>query len=313
MNITVLDAETLGGDVCMTTLEEAGTLTLWLRTRNIPERIREAQVIVTNKERLNAENLPYAKNLKLICVTATGYDNIDLPYCQSHGIAVCNVPGYSTDSVAQTTLAMVLRLSTRLSEYEDHVKTGAYSRGGSKNFLGFPWSELSGKTWGILGGGAIGQKVAQVAEALGCHILMYRRSTDPHFEMADVDRICREADVISVHLPLSPETKQLLNRERIAEMKPSVIVVNTSRGAVTDEKALADAILEHRIGALGADVYAQEPFPETHPFAELRDFPNVCLTPHMAWSAIEARNRCVKITAENIRAFAEGRRQNRIV
>ena len=315
MKLTLLDAETLGTDICLKPLEQAGDLTVYPKTaqKEIAQRIENAEAVITNKRKLNRENLQNAKNLKLICVTATGYDNIDLDYCRKRGIALCNVPGYSTDSVCQVTLAMVLSLSTRLEEYRNYVRSGAYSAGKTANFLGYPWMELAGKTWGVVGGGAIGQKVAEVASAMGCRVLMCRRKDDPRFETADIGRICAEADILTVHVPLSDSTRTLISRERIEKMKPTAIVVNTARGAVADEQALAEAVETGKIGALGVDVYGTEPFPAGHPYTKIAGMPNVCLTPHMAWSALEARNRCVREVAENIRAFARGEVRNRIL
>ncbi len=315
MKLTILDAGTLGEDICLQPLQEAGDLTVFAETaqEKIEARICNADVVITNKLKLNRENLKNAANLKLICVTATGFDNIDLDFCRERGIGVCNVPGYSTDSVAQATLAMVLELSTHLSQYRDHVRSGAYSRGGCANYLGFPWSELAGTTWGVIGGGAIGQRVAAIAQAFGCRVLMCRRKQDPHFQTVDLDTLCRESDVITVHVPLNPQTRGMLDAEQIARMKTGAILVNTARGAVCDEAALTEAIISGHLGGLGIDVYVQEPLAENHPYFQIVDRPDVCLTPHMAWSAREARNRCVAEVAGNIRAFAQGDFRNRIV
>lgn len=314
MKIVLLDYGSLGPEIDLSPLGQAGELTAYEKTAEdqLPERIREADVVITNKMKLNRCTLKDAAQLKLICVTATGYDNIDLPYCKERGIAVCNVPGYSTDSVAQLTLAMVLALSTHLVTYRGHVHSGFYSRSGSPNLLSPVWHELAGRTWGIVGCGNIGRKVAAVAAALGCRVLVYRRKADPDYETVDLDTLLRQSDVVSVHLPLNDETRGILSREKIALMKKDAILVNVARGAVADEAALADAIEAGSLGGLGVDVYSAEPLPETHPYHRIMDKPNVIFTPHCAWGAQEARNRCVRMVAENIHAFGRGERHNRV-
>ena len=313
MKIVLLDSGTLGPEIDLSPLENAGELVAYEMTapEQLAERIKDADVVVTNKMKLNRNTLAGAAQLKLICVTATGFDNVEIPYCQEKGIAVCNVPGYSTDSVAQLTLAMVLALSTHLVTYRNLVHSGFYSRCGSPNLLSPVWHELAGRTWGIVGCGNIGRKVAAVAAALGCRVLVYRRSPDPDYENADLDTLLRESDVVTVHLPLNDQTRGIISREKIALMKQDAIVVNVARGAVTDEAALADAIEAQTIGGLGVDVYSVEPFPEDHPFSRILDRDNVILTPHSAWGSKEARNRCVREVGGNIRAFFAGENRNR--
>lgn len=314
MKITVLDARTLGPGIDYGPLYGAGEVTIHDLTapEELAERIRDAEVIVTNKWKLNRENLGPARNLKLICVTATGFDGIDLAYCRERGIGVCNVPGYSTESVAQLTLTMALSLAAHLKEYRDYVSSGAYSASGVANYLTPVWHELSGKTWGIIGGGNIGRRVAGLAQAFGCRVLMYRRQEEREFEQTDLARLCRESDVISVHVPLTAGTRGMIGAEEIRMMKENVIFINVARGAVCDEAALAEAVEHGRIGALGVDVFSTEPFPAEHPYTRILDRPNVCLTPHIAWAAAETRNRCIRIIGGNIRAFRSGGRENRV-
>lgn len=304
----ILDGATLGDDVSFASLASRMELTQYALTSpvEIAERIRNAHVVIVNKVRLNETNLSDAADLKLICVAATGYDNIDVNYCKAHGIAVCNVLGYSTDSVAQLTVAMVLELLLHLPTMCEYVRSGAYTASGVANRLSPAFHELSGKTWGIVGAGNIGKKVARVAEVFGCRVIVCRRRPDDEYPTVDVDTLCREADIISVHTPLTEETRGLISRERIAAMKPGVILVNVARGAVADEAALADAVASGHLGGLGVDVYSAEPFPKTHPLYAVREFPNVCFTPHMAWGAVEARQRCLDEIAENVRAFFAG-------
>jgi len=313
MKIVLLDYKTLGPEVDLEPLRRAGDLVAYELTpmEQLTERICDADVVITNKMKLNRQTLAGARQLKLICVTATGYDNVDLPYCTEKGIAVCNVPGYSTDSVAQLTLAAALALSTHLITYRDTVHCGHYSHCGTPNILSPVWHELAGKTWGIVGCGNIGRKVAQVAQAMGCRVLVYRRKPDPDFETVDLDTLLQQSDVVSVHLPLNDQTRGILSREKIALMKENAIFVNVARGAVADEAALADAVEAGKLGGLAVDVYSVEPFPEDHPYSRILGKANVILTPHCAWGSKEARNRCVRIVGENIQAFLRGEAQNR--
>lgn len=314
MEIVVLDAATLGADIDLSPLRRQGNVTVWDTTapEQVAERIANADVIVNNKVKLTEAVLRDAGNLKLICLAATGYDCVDTAYCAAHGIGVCNVPGYSTQSVAQLTAAMVLELVNHLSIYREYVHSGAYSRSGVANALTPVWHELYGKTWGIVGGGNIGHQVAKIADAFGCRVLVCRRKIDEVYETVDLNILCAESDIISIHVPLTDETRGMIGKEQIALMKGSAIVVNVARGAVTDEAALAAAVKDGRIGGLGVDVYSAEPFGEDHPFSAVLDLPNVCLTPHTAWGAIETRNRCIQMVAENISAFRAGQRKNRV-
>ena len=314
MKIVVLDAATLGADADLSPLRKQGELTVYDSTPQelIVPRIADTDVIVSNKVKLTEAVLKDAKNLKLICLAATGYDCVDISFCAANGIGVCNVPGYSTQSVAQLTVAMVLELVNHLSVYRKYVHSGAYSRSGVANALAPVWHELYGKTWGIIGGGNIGRQVAKIAEAFGCRVLVCRRKTDKVYENADLDRLCAESDIISVHVPLTAQTRGMIGPSQIDRMKPGVVFVNVARGAVTDEAALAEAVKSGKIGGLGVDVYSAEPFGDDHPFAGILDRPNVCLTPHTAWGAIETRNRCIAMVAENIAAFCAGEKKNRV-
>ncbi len=314
MKIVILDSGTLGADIDLSPIRSLGEVVEYKFSApdEVAERLSDADVAVLNKIKLNESNLSGAKNLKLICVAATGYDNIDIEFCRANGIAVCNVPGYSTDSVAQLSVSMALSLVTHLDEFRYFVHSGEYSRSSSANRLEPVYHEIAGQTWGVVGGGGIGSKVAEIAQALGCRVLLCRRQPETRYEAADIDRICRECDIISLHVPLNDGTRGMISRERIASMKDGVVIVNTARGAVCDEQAIADAVLSGKIGALGCDVYSTEPFREDHPFSTILDRPNVCLTPHMAWGSYEARNRCVRRMAENITEFFAGNIHNRI-
>ena len=314
MRAVFLDAATLGDDISLSPIAALAETAVWPLSapETIPARLTEAEIAVVNKVRMNEETLAGADRLRLICVAATGYDNIDLAFCRRRGIAVCNVVGYSTESVAQLTAAMVLTLLLHLPAYTEYVRSGAYTASGVANRLTPPFCELAGKTWGVVGAGHIGSRVARIADAFGCRVLVCRRKPDPIRETSDIDTLCRTSDVITVHTPLNTETRGLISRARIAEMKPGVILVNTARGAVLDEAAVVDAVREGKIGGFGTDVYSAEPLPAAHPLYALRTHPNVCLTPHMAWGAREARQRCINEIAENIRDFQCGGRRCRV-
>ncbi len=313
MKIVVLDRLTLGEDLDLSPAKQFGELVCYDKTepQEVAERVSDADVIFVNKVKLG-ENLKDAKSLKIICEAATGYDNIDLDFCRSHGIAVCNVPGYSVWSVAQVTVSIVLNLVNHLPEYTRATRDGSYSHGTSANILTPVYHELYGKTWGIVGYGGIGSRVGAVAEALGCRVLAYKRTPVSGAECTDIDTLVRESDIITVHIPLSEETRGLISKERIAAMKPNAIFVNTARGAVTDEAALCQAVKEGRIAGFGTDVYSVEPFPADSPFYQIKDYDNVCLTPHMAWGGKETRERCFAEMLSNMQAFFDGTIRNRV-
>lgn len=315
MKIAILDKGTLGADINLTPLRSLGETAEYESTspENVAERIAAADVAVINKVKLNGTNLHAAKNLKLICVAATGYDNIDTAYCREHGIALCNVPGYSTESVAQLTLAMALSLSTNLTQYRDFTHSGAYTNSGVANKVSPVFHEISSMTWGVVGGGGIGARVASVAKALGCRVIVCRRKKEEVYEQMELDELCECADIISLHVPLTEETRGMINRELIAKMKKGAILINVARGAVADEAALAEAVESGHLGGLGIDVYSSEPFPANHPFTRILSYKNVCLTPHMAWGAYESRNRCIEEIGKNIYSFFAGKNRNRIV
>ena len=315
LKITFLDAGTLGDDINLLMFEKFGDLTVYRYTEEneFANHVADSDVIIINKIKVGRHNLPACKNVRLICITATGYDNIDLDYCKDNGIAVCNVVGYSTQNVAQLTIAMVLSLICRLNEYNRSVADGTYSYGAGANILTPVYHEIYGKTWGIVGYGNIGKQVARVAEALGCRVIVYKRTPINEAECVDIDKLCRESDIISIHTPLNDGTCGLINRERISIMKRDAILINVARGVVVDERAVADAILEGKIGGVGIDVYSKEPMPNDHPYAEVAGKDNVILTPHMAWGSYEARMRCCDEVALNIESFLSGEKRNRVV
>ncbi len=317
MNIVVLERASVGLDVSIDCFNELGTVTAYNNTLydEIKERIKDADIIVANKSPLNEETLKDAKNVKLICEFATGFDNVDVDYCRSRGIAVSNVRNYSTEMVAQHTFAMALFLTEKLRHYDDYVKSGEY--GSQQRFSNFdiPFREFAGKTWGIIGMGNIGQCVARIAKAFNMKVIFYSvtgNSTVTEYERVDFDTILKESDYLSVHCPLSDLTRDLIDDAAIRKMKKTAYLINVARGPIVNEKALYDALNEGRIAGAGLDVLTKEPIADTNPLKDIKDSGKLIITPHLAWASIEARERCVQINYQNIKAFLKGERLNRV-
>lgn len=314
MLINVLDRASMGFDLSFDSLKKFGDVVVYDSTsaEELEERSKNADVLVLNKIKITKEIIENSKNLKLICVFATGFDNIDVGAAREKGIGVCNVPAYSTDSVTLFTVANVLALFSHLTEYRKHVASGKYTAEGKANALTPVYHEMRGKVWGIIGFGNIGRAVAKVAEALGAKVIVNKRNPVDDYECVDIDTLCKRSDIITVHCPLNNSTRNLINEERLAIMKPDVVLVNEARGAVLDEAAVANAIKAGKIGAFGCDVYSAEPFDKKHPYTEIADMDNVCLTPHSAWGAYEARVRCLDVICKNIESFVDGKSLNRV-
>lgn len=314
MKIKILDSLSLGADTPIEKLGELGELAVYPSSNpeEVIERCLDAEVVVINKIKITREVIYSAKKLKLVCVFATGYDNIDLEAARERGVAVCNVPGYSSDSVALITAATVLSLVTHIREYNDYVVSGDYTRSGVPNKLTPVFHELGGKVWGIVGYGGIGRAVANIAKAFGVEIIVNKRVPCDEVECVDIDTLCKRADIITLHCPLNDETKHLINDQRLSLMKSTAIIVNEARGAVVCENDVAEAIINGKIAGFGCDVYSTEPFAENHPYNKIKDLPNVLLTPHCAWGSYEARERCLNIICENIKSFYGGELKNRV-
>ncbi|MBO4872511.1 MAG: hydroxyacid dehydrogenase [Lachnospiraceae bacterium] len=315
MKIVVLDAVTLGSDISWDVMKAFGSLTLYpvSAPEEIPSRVADADVVVTNKCRLNEKTLAGAGKLRLVLEAATGFDNIDTAYCRDHGIAVANVKGYSTTSVMQLTLAMAFSLSTKLGEYREYCADGRYTRAGLFTQVEPVWNELAGKTWGIVGAGTIGGGVAKVAAALGCEVITWQRRPSALYPTVSIEELLSRADVVSLHVPLNDGTRGLISAERLTLMKPGAILINVARGPIVDEAAVAQALLDGRLGGFGCDAFSPEPFPEDHPYQAIKALPNVILTPHMGWASREARERLMEELVKNLSDFNEGKERNRIV
>ena len=245
--------------------------------------------------------------------TATGTNNVDFNYTNSRGIKVANVPSYSTDSVAQHTFALLLYLVEKMRFFDDYVKNGTYSRSNCFSCLEMIYPEIAGKTWGIIGMGAIGQKVAQIATVFGCKVICYSasgRTYDMPYEQVDFDTLLSSSDIVSVHAPLNEHTKDLMNYEAFVKMKESAYFINVGRGPIVVEEDLARALEEGQIRAAGLDVLRIEPMNADNPLLKIQDSQKLIITPHVAWATSEARQRCVDVVAENIKAFLRGEEQN---
>jgi glycerate dehydrogenase len=276
------------------------------------ERIAGHTIAVTNKVAFDKTvlNSAEAGNLKLIAVAATGTDIIDKQAAAKRGVKVCNVPGYATQSVAQFTMALILELATRAAKYGNAVKSGEWQKSPVFSLLTFPHTELAGKKLGIIGYGNIGQAVAQMARGFGIEILIAARpgsaGSIPKGQLS-VSELLQQADIVSLHCPLTPETKNLINDQSLALMKPTAFLINTARGALVDEDALIDALRNKKIAAAALDVISQEPPPPDHPIIQAAaQLENLLVTPHTAWSAREARQRLLVEVKANIEAFLRG-------
>ena len=311
MKITVLDGFAVNpGDLDWRILEPYGTVTVYDRTDSDAEsiaRIGDSEVILVNKTPLPASVIESCPSIRMIGMLATGYNIVDVECAKRHGIPVCNVPCYSTDAVAQFAIALLLEVCHHCGRHNILVHEGAWTSCQDFCLWTTPQMELAGKTLGIIGYGRIGQKTAVIAEALGMRVIAYSRTPKNDVHNVDLDTLLQESDVISLHCPLFPETKEIISRENISKMKNGVILINTARGALLDEQAVADALVSGKIRGAAIDVTTVEPIRKENP---LLSAPNCIITPHMAWTPIEARRRLLNTVRDNIRCFAEGNPQN---
>jgi glycerate dehydrogenase len=276
------------------------------------ERLAGAAVAVTNKVVLDAAAMAAAPGLRLICLAATGTNTVDLEAAGRAGIAVCNVRGYATAAVAQHVFALLLALSTRLLDYHQAVRAGRWQQSRQFCLLDFPIRELSGKTLGIVGYGELGRAVARLAGAFGMQVLVAQRAGGaPTPERLPLAELLARVDVLSLHCPLTPQTRGLIGAAELALMRPDAVLVNTARGGIVDEVALARALRAGRLGGAGVDVLSLEPPRAGNPLLEA-DIPNLIVTPHSAWASREARQRLVEEIARNIAAFRRGEDRNRV-
>lgn len=313
--IVILDGATLNpGDNPWTAIEQLGDVTLHAASEadEIVNRLKEADVAITNKARLTSEIIEQLPNLKFIAVSATGHDCVDSAAAAKRGIPVANVPTYGTPSVAQFTFALLLELCHRVALHDEAVRAGEWQRCGSFSFWKTPQIELQGLTLGVIGFGRIGQQVARIGCAFGMQILAASRHRqnapdDVQFSWATPDQIAAQADVVSLHCSLNENSTGMINRDFLSRMKPSAFLLNTSRGPLIDEAALAEALNAGQLAGAAVDVASVEPITDDNPLLTAN---NCLITPHMAWSSLAARRRMMQITADNIRSFLNGRPTN---
>ena len=308
MKIVFLDAKTLGDDIDYTGFEQMGEVVRYPFTSSeeAPDRVKDADVLVVNKVLVNRQTISSAENLKLVCVTATGTNNLDKDYLAERGIAWRNVAGYSTESVAQHTFAILFYLMENLRYYDDYVKEGRYINDRIFTHFAKTFHELNGMTWGILGLGAIGRRVADIAGMFGAKVIYYSASGAPAqegYHQVDFDTLLSESDILSIHAPLNEYTEGLMDAEAFRKMKSSAILLNLGRGPIINESDLAAALNAGEISAAGLDVLCAEPMSKENPLLDVHDKDRLFITPHIAWATVEARQRLMKIIEGQIREF----------
>ena len=309
MNIVVLERNSVGTDVAVE-FDALGDVTYYQNTVTLEE---TADIVVIKKAKMNEATLKNAPNVKLICLFATGYDNCDLVYCKKRGIKVANVMDYSTAMVAQHTFTLALALLQKLPFYDAYVKSDAYSNQERFSYFDIPIYELEGKTWGIVGMGNIGKRVAKIAEAFGCRVIFHSvtgTSKVTQYEQVDKNTLLEQSDILSLHCPLSDLTRNFIDKEAIKKMKKSAVLVNVARGAVVNNTDLYEALVNEEIMAAGLDVIEQEPLALTNPLSKMKDSNKLIITPHIGWASVEARTRCVYQVYKNIEAFQNGVERN---
>jgi len=315
--IVILDGKTMG-NVNFNLLNEFGEVRYYDNTlpESVEERVKDANVILTNKVVLNENNLAGSENLELICEMATGYNNIDTEYAKEKGIGVANVAGYSTTSVAQHTFATLLHIYDEIAYYDNYVKSGEYSKSHTFTNLDREFRDISGKVWGIIGLGAIGKRVARIAEAFGAEVQYYSTSgtnNSSEYKNVSFDELLKTSDIISIHAPLNEKTSGLINYDAISRLKRNAVLINMGRGPIVVEADLAKALNEHLIKAAALDVFQTEPIKEDNPLLSISNKEKLVMTPHIAWASLESRERLVNEIIKNISAFYKGEKRNRIV
>ena len=300
MKIVFLDRKTIGEDIDLSGFERFGEVVIYdySTSEEVPERVKDADIIVLNKVLVNESTIGQAKSLKLVCVTATGTNNLDKDYLATRGIEWRNVAGYSTEAVAQHTLALALHLYEHLSYYDEYVKSERYVNDRMFTHFEKHFNEISGKTWGIIGLGAIGSRVAEIATCLGANVVYFSTTGRNHsdiYKEVDFDTLLSTSDIITIHAPLDENTLHLIDKIALEKMKNTAILVNVGRGPIIVEKDLADALECGQIAAAGLDVLDVEPMSSDNPLVRIKDSTKLIITPHIAWAAVEARQRLMKI------------------
>lgn len=308
MKIVMLERNNVGTDFEMPDFGRFGELTVYeyCTPEQVPERVGDADICIMNKMPMNETTLKDAKNLKLICVTATGMDIVDLDYCRNRGIEVRNVSGYSTETVVQHTFALFLYLYEKLPFYDSYVKSGEYRDCPTFTFFDYTFGELAGKTWGIVGLGTIGHRVAEVAKAFGLNVIYYSTTgiqREEPYERVTFDELLSRSDIISVHAPLNEKTRGLFDKDAFMKMKSEAFFLNLGRGPIVKEEDLAWALTNHEIAGAGLDVLSKEPIREENPLYTICENTNLFITPHIAWASLEARKRLMDCIYAHVEEF----------
>lgn len=312
MKIVFLDAKTVGDDLDLSGFDRLGEVVKYSFSteEEAAERSKDADVLIINKVPINERSIGNSANLKLVCVTATGTDILDKEYLDKRGIAWRNVAGYSTETVAQHTFALLFYLLEKMSYYDSYVKSGKYMEDVLFTHFSNVFCELSGKTWGIIGMGAIGRRVADIAKVFGCHVIYYSTSgknDQTDYERVDWETLLSNSDIISVHAPLTENTLNLVDKDAFDKMKNTAIFINVGRGPIVVEEDLCEALEQGKIAAAGLDVLRQEPMSKSNPLARIKDSNKLVITPHIAWASVEARNRLMKTIEGQIQEFFSGK------
>lgn len=308
MKIVFLDRKTIGDDLDLTGFESLGEVVMYdySSKEQVPERIKDADVIILNKVEINEQTIGEAQNLKLVCITATGTNNLDKEYLKTRGIAWRNVAGYSTDSVAQHTFASLFYLYEKLAYYDSYVKEGYYVEDEMFTHFARTFHEISGKVWGIIGLGAIGNRVAEIADAFGCQVQYYSTSGANHssrWKQVSWEVLLETSDIVSIHAPLNDATFHLIDRGALEKMKPSAYLVNMGRGPIVVEEDLKEALQNGQIAGAAVDVLDEEPMRRDNPLREIADSTRLLITPHIAWATLEARTRLMNTIYHQIVEF----------
>lgn len=304
--IVFLDSDTIGADIDMSPISSLGEYVSYPFTtpEEVFERIKDCDVLIVNKVIIGKEQIDAAPNLKLVCVAATGTNNIDIPYANSKGVAVKNAIGYSTESVVQITFSLVMALVNQIAYFDNAVKSGNYSNGRSFTDVSKVFWQLKGKKYGVVGLGNIGSRVAKIAQAFGMDVVYYPTSGVAHsdeFKAVSLDELMQECDIVSIHAPLNERTNDLIKYEHLKQMKKSAYIINLGRGGIINEADLVQALNENLLAGAGVDVFTKEPLPKESPYFNIKDKSKVILTPHIGWASQEARTCLVEKIAENIR------------
>ena len=310
MKIVFLDVKTIGEDLDLSIFEQFGEVVTYgfSSPEEIPSRVTDCDVLILNKPSINEKTIHTAQNLKLVCVTGTGTNHIDKEYLASRGIEWRNVAGYSTESVAQHTFAMLFYLLEKLSFYDSYVKEERYVNYRYFTHFSEHFHQICGKTWGIIGLGNIGRRVADIAKAFGAKVIYYSttgKNNQPGYERVDLDTLLSESDIISVHAPLTQETEGLMDKTAFKKMKSSSVFLNLGRGAIVKEQDLTDALKSGEIAAAGLDVLTIEPMSPDNPLIELKDSRKLLITPHIAWASVESRTNLMNIICGQIKEWVE--------